>query len=473
MKLYRSSRVSTSRVNLIVNMLTLCWVAFFSTSISAALPTEVDSQPLPSLAPVLQRVQKSTVKLDIETFVRKRRGGAFFKDPFFSRFLEQRQSNGQPLTKTSIGSGVIIDAQQGLILTNEHSIDNAKRIMVSLHDGRQIEARLLGQDKGSDVAILQIPAENLAAIPLASSEALNIGDFVVSISHVLGAQSTFTSGIVSGLAKTGYSTQNFQSYIQTDAGAGAGLLINLNGELVGLNIAKVAQTEGSARIGFATPIDVALKVRDQLLEYGTIQRGYLAIQVQNLTRGLAQSFDIDHVGGALVTNVVDGSSAAQAGMKVGDIIIEADSVKVNHSVDLRNAIGSQFSGDSVQLTVLREGKRKVFPAVLESSSPIARQDSMIHYQLEGATFSERASSVANKKNGDIVASLDANPGVMVSEVKPGSVAWDHGMREKDLVVSANRAPVNDLDSFRDAVSQKDVLMLNIMRENRALFLLLK
>jgi len=472
MKLYRSSRVSTFRVNILITTVAFCCVGLFSIGAHAALPSAVDNQPLPSLAPVLQRVQKSVVKLDIETFVRKRRGGAFFNDPFFSRFLDQRQSNGQPLTKTSIGSGVIIDAQQGLILTNEHSIDNAKRIMVTLQDGRQIEARLLGRDKGSDVALLQIEALNLSAIPLALSDALNIGDFVVSVSHVLGAESTFTTGIISGLAKTGYSSQSFQSYIQTDAGAGAGLLINLNGELVGLNIPKIAQTEGSARIGFATPIDVAIKVRDQLLEYGAIQRGYLAIQVQNLTRGLANSFDIDHVGGALVTNVVDGSSAAQAGMKVGDIIVKADAVDVKHSVDLRNAIGSQFSGDSVQLTVLRDGKRYIIPALLESSSPIARKDSMIHYQLEGATFSERANTVARNDQGAIE-SIETNAGVMVSDVKRGSVAWDHGMREKDLVVSANRSPVRDLDSFRDAVSQKDVLMLNIMRENKALFLLLK
>ena len=471
MKLYRSSWISTFWVNILVTTMMLCGAGLVSASVSAALPAEIDNQPLPSLSSVLQRVQQTMVKLDIETLVRKRRGGAFFSDPFFSRFLDQRQSNGQPLTKTSVGSGVIIDAQQGLILTNEHSVDNAKKIMVSLQDGRQIEARLLGRDKGSDVALLQIAADGLAAIPLARPEALNVGDFVVSISHVLGAQSTFTSGIVSGLAKSGYSSQSFQSYIQTDAGAGAGLLINLNGELVGLNIPKVAQTEGSARIGFATPVDVAIKVRDQLLEYGAIQRGYLAIQVQNLTRSLANSFEIDHIGGALVTNVVNGSSAAQAGMRVGDIIVKADSVDVKHSVDLRNAIGSQFSGDSIQLTVLREGKRYVLPAVLESSSPIARQDSMIHYQLEGATFSERANAVAS--NSQPIDSLVTNPGVMVSEVEQGSVAWDHGMREKDLVVSANRAPVNDLDSFRDAVAQKDVLMLNIMRENKALFLLLK
>ena len=468
MKSYKSSRLSACQIATLV----LCWMFLFSSNATAALPTAVDDQPLPSLAPVLQRVQQSMVRLDIETFVRNRSGNPFFKDPFFRRLLDQRNTNGQRRTKKLVGSGIVIDADQGLILTNGHSIDNAKKIVVSLQDGRETEARLLGQDKTSDVAILQIEADYLSAIPLANPEALNVGDFVVSISHVLGAESTFTSGIVSGLAKTGFSAQNYQSYIQTDAGAGAGLLINLRGELVGLNIAKVAQTDGGARIGFATPIDVAIKVRDQLVNYGAVQRGYLAIQVQNLTRGLANSFDIDHIGGAVVTNVAEGSSAAQSGMKVGDIIVKADARAVNHSVDLRNAIGSQFSGDSIQLTVLRDGQQLVFPAVLESSSPIARIDSMIHYQLEGATFSESTASVASG-NGQAAAPLDNSFGVMVSEVKPGSVAWDHGMREKDLVVSANRSPIRDLDSFRDAVAQKDVLMLNIMRENRAMFLLLK
>lgn len=437
-----------------------------ATNAQAELPLSVEGQALPSLAPMLQRVQKSMVKLDIETIARKRNRASVFKDPFFGRFFDRRG------TKLFSGSGIIIDAQQGLILTNEHTVNGAKRIVMTLDGGRQVEARLLGRDKISDVAILQIDAENLSAIPMADPGSLNVGDFVVSISHVLGAQSTFTSGIVSGLAKTGYSAQNFQSYIQTDAGAGSGLLVNLRGELVGLNIAKVAQTEGGARIGFATPVNIALKVKDQLVEYGTTQRGYLAIQVQNLTRDLADAFSIDYVGGALITNVVAGSSAAQAGVQVGDVIVKADTHIINRGIDLRNVIGSQFSGDPIQLTVLREGQQIILPAVLESSSPIARIDSMIHYQLEGATFSELASNSATGGNSSVRTEKNSF-GVMVSEVKRGSIAWDHGMREKDLVVSANRAPVKDLNSFRDAVSQKDVLMLNIMRENKALFLLLK
>jgi len=434
----------------------------------AALPVAVDGQQLPSLAPMLERVQKSMVKLDIETAARKRSNDPFFNDPFFRRFIDQRH------TKVFSGSGIVIDAQRGLILTNEHAIDRAKSILVTLDDGRQVKARVLGQDKVSDVAVLQIDSDNLflSAIPLADANGLNVGDFVVSISHVLGAQSTFTSGIVSGLAKTGYSAQNFQSYIQTDAGAGAGLLINLHGELVGLNIAKVAQTDGGARIGFATPVEIAVKIKDQLLEYGTTQRGYLAIQVQNLTRDLANVFNIDYVGGALITNVVAGSSAAQAGVKVGDVIVQADNHSINRGIDLRNVIGSQFSGDPIQLTILRDGEQYVLPALLESSSPVARMDSMIHYQLEGATFSELANPASVGENSPIKA-VKNSPGVMVSDVKRGSVAWDHGMREKDLVVSANRSPVKDLGSFRDAIAQKDVLMLNIMRDNKALFLLLK
>lgn len=455
-----------------VGVLVFCWVALLSTHSHAALPDAVEGQPLPSLAPILQRVQRSMVTLDIETYERKRGGDPFFKDPFFSRLLEQRNSNRLQRPQKLTSSGIVIDSELGLILTNEHAVDNAKRILVSLSDGRQIEARVLGQDKTSDVAILQIEASNLSAVPLLQPGTLKVGDFVFSISHVLGAQSTFTSGIVSGLAKEGYGAQHFQSYIQTDAGAGAGLLINLRGELVGLNIAKNTLTKGGARMGFATPIEVAIKVRDQLIEYGAIQRGYLPIQVQNLTPSLAKAFDIDQVGGALVTNVVEGSSAAQAGMLVGDVIVKADALAVNHNVDLRNAIGSQFSGDSIRLTVLRDGRQLVLPTVLESSSPIARTDSIMHYHLEGATFSELANTVASNDNVQ-TPTLDNSSGVLVSEVKRGSVAWDHGMRESDLVVSANRAPVSDLDSFRNAISQKDVLMLNIMRDNKALFLLLK
>lgn len=426
---------------------------------NATLPVEGDGQRLPSLAPMVERVQDSLVRIAVKTRASNRRDP--FDDPFFRRFFDQRRTTGN--TRERYAVGVVIDSAQGLILTNEHSMRSTSKVKVSLSDGRDLEGEVIGTDPTADVAVVKVTAAGLTAIDIANSDDLRVGDFVVSIGDPLGEDNTLSSGIVSALAKRN-SAQIHQNFIRSDAATGPGVLVNLNGELVGLNIAKSAQTAGNLRIGFSTPVNTVLRIQDQLVRYGATQRGFLAVQIQDLTPDLANAFNITQPGGAVITSVSEGSNADKAGIEVGDVVLRAGSQAVRRSNDLRSIIGQQFAGDTLAMTIARQGERLSLQPVLESASKAAKLGTMIHHQLEGATF---------KELGTRKVSTSQEEGVLVSQVKRGSVAWDHGVRENDLIVSANRKSVHDLSSLRSAIDGKDVLMLNIVRGNGALFLLLQ
>lgn len=425
----------------------------------ATLPVEVDGQRLPSLAPMVERVQNSLVRIAVKSRSSARRDP--FDDPFFRRFFDQRRPAAKNAELYAVG--VVVDSLQGLILTNEHSVRSISNVKVTLNDGREVQGQVVGADSTADVAVIKIDATDLTAISIANSKELRVGDFVVSIGDPLGGDNTLATGIVSALAKRN-SAQAHQNFIRSDAATGPGVLVNLNGELVGLNIAKSAQTAGSLRIGFSTPVNTILRVQEQLVRYGATQRGVLAVQVQDLTPDLAKAFDITQSGGAVITSVGEGSNADVAGLEVGDVVLRAGSQAVRRSNDLRSIIGQQFAGDTLPMTIARQGEQLSLQPILEPVSKAAKLGTMIHHQLEGATFKELdARKVStNQPNG-----------VLVSQVKPGSVAWDHGVRENDLIVSANRKSVGDLSSFRNAIEGEEVLMLNIVRGNGALFLLLQ
>jgi len=427
-------------------------------SAKAALPMAVEGQPLPSLAPMIERVQASLVSISIQARVQARRDP--FDDPFFRRFFDQRRA---ARNREVFATGVVVDALQGLILTNEHSVRGASLIKITLSDGRVVEGEVIGTDANTDIALIKTNVVGLSAIALGDSSSLRVGDFVVSIGDPLGDQNTIISGIVSGLARQN-SLQAHEHFIQSDAAIGPGVLVDLNGDLIGLNIAKSAQTASSTRIGFSTPINLALRVKNQLVKYGTPQRGFLAVQVQDLTPDLANAFDIQQRGGAVVTSVTPGSSAEDAGILVGDVILEAGTQSINRSNDLRSVIGQQFAGDELAMMVARQGNRLSLQPVLESSTLASKKGTMIHHQLEGATLKEIDTRQV---------STNLEDGVLVSAVKKGSVAWNHGVRANDIIVSANRKSVRNLDTFREAINGQDVLMLNIVRGNGALFLLLQ
>lgn len=436
---------------------TLLLSMLFSFDAEAALPLAVEGQPLPSLAPMIERVQRSLVSVSVQARARARRDP--FDDPFFRRFLDK----GRKQTLESSATGVVVDGDKGLILTNEHTVRGASKINVTLNDGRVVEGEVVGSDLTSDVALIKVNVIGLKPIGLSNTDAMRVGDFVVSIGDPLGGQNTIVTGVISALARSN-ALHAHQKFIQSDAAVGPGVLVDLNGNLVGLNIAKSMQTASNLRIGFSTPVGLALRVKEQLLKYGSPQRGFLAVQVQDLTPDLAKAFNIQQRGGVVITSVGAGSSAEQAGIAVGDVVLEAGSQPIHRSNDLRGVIGQQFAGDALPMTIVRRGARLRLQAVLESSSRANKKGTMIHQRLQGATFS----NVDPRQ-----VSSNVEEGVVVSSVEKGSVAWDHGVRANDVIVSANRKSVRDLESFRKAITGKDVLMLNIVRGNGALFLLLQ
>jgi len=435
----------------------------------AALPAALDGQPMPTLAPMLERIQGAVVNISTESEVKvRRRLDPFFDDPFFRRFFDQRPPQQRSRKRQGLGSGVVFDAQEGLILTNAHVIEGADKITVNLKDGREAIAQLIGADKGSDVAVIQVDLDNLNQIPLGNSDVLRVGDFVVAIGNPFGLRQTVTSGIVSALGRSGLGIENYEDFIQTDAsinpGNSGGALVNLRGELVGINTAIVAPSGGNVGIGFSIPINMALQIKDQLVEYGEVQRGRLGVRIQDLTAELSDAFDIDQTRGAIITKVERDSMADKAGILPGDVVIMANGKLISRGADLRNTIGLLRVGEQLDLEVMRGGVRKLVSTTIGDLVVDSSVGKNLNPRLQGATFDELGNE---QLNGDL------DGGVLVSEVEQGSAAWYHGVRAKDIIVSANRKAVKDLNSFRMAIAQQDVLLLNIVRGNGALFLLLQ
>ncbi len=442
---------------------TIILLSFLSASYctNAALPVAVDGQALPTLAPMLERVQQSIVSItsDIQQQPNNTR---FHDDPFFKRFFDQRKSS-RKRNRLSTSIGVIVDANNGYILTNEHSIAGATNIVVTLVDGREISAKLVGVDKVSDVAVIQVEETGLTEIEVGNSDALRVGDFVVSVGDPLASQSTITSGLVSALSKKN-ALRKHQHFIQSDVGFGPGVLVNLRGEMIGLNISRVVQTKGRTRTGFSTPVNLAMKIKQQIAEFGDPQRGFLAIQIQDMTTELANILDVEQPIGAIVTNVSDGSSAEKSGLKVGDVVMMVEGQAIFGSNDLRSLIGYHFVGEELQMEVLRNGSQTTLLTLLESPTKHSRVGTMIHQKLDGATFKEVGTNQGGSSN---------SIGILATNVKKNSEAWNNGVRVNDRIVSANRKNVSSLDEFRSAINNKEVLMLNILRGDGALFLLLQ
>lgn len=445
----------------------LCLIAPLS---HAALPAFVDGQPLPSLAPMLEKVQGSVVNISTEAEIRlRRRVDPFFDDPFFRRFFGQNpQQRRQSQKRQGLGSGVVFNADKGLILTNAHVIDGADKITVTLKDGREAIASVIGADKETDVAIIAIELDNLNEAPLGNSDELRVGDFVVAIGNPFGLRQTVTSGIVSALGRSGLGIEKREDFIQTDAsinpGNSGGALLNLRGELIGINTAIVAPGGGNVGIGFSIPINMALQIKNQIVQYGKVQRGRVGIRVQDLTPSLADAFGIDQRRGAVITRIEQGSMADLAGVKTGDVVVYANGREISKGADLHTVIGLLRVGDELRLQVLRNGETKFIQTTIGGLESDSQQGAKLNSRLEGAAFSEM---------NDQQLSDGAGGGVIISDVKRGSSAWYHGMRPNDIIVSVNRRPVKSLDNFHLAVANNQVLRFYILRGNRALFLLLQ
>ena len=441
--------------------------AFCAYQSFAALPQSVDGQTVPSLAPMLETVTPAVVNISTEGRV-KVPTSPLMNDPFFRRFFNLPNQPRERKTQ-SLGSGVIVDAKRGLVLTNNHVIANADQITVKLRDGRELQAEMVGSDPDTDVAVIKIPPKNLTAIPLADSEELRVGDFVVAIGNPFGLGQTVTSGIISALARSGLGITGYEDLIQTDAsinpGNSGGALVNLRGELVGINTAIYSQSGGNIGIGFAIPINMAQQITEQLVEYGEVKRGFLGAQLQDLDPNLAEAFGIKTKRGAVLVNVVDGSPAARAGLLPGDVVTKVNGKIVSNAASLRNEIGLMRVGEEVALEYIRDGKRQTLKTKVGERESLSKNEGMRNKKLAGASFGNIPPE--SPAYGRIL-------GVMLYEVERGTPVWDAGLREGDIITSVNRQPVRELNEFLSIVTQlKGQLLLRVRRGDRAAYMVVK
>ena len=453
--------------SLAIGKLLILALSLISSSVLSVIPGVVDGKQLPSLAPMLDQVTPAVVNIATEGKIQVRLN-PLFSDPFFRRFFNVPD---QPIERKtqSLGSGVIVDAERGLVLTNNHVIANAIQITVTLRDGRQLEAELIGTDPETDVAVIKIPPEDIVDIKTADSNELRVGDFVVAIGNPFGLGQTVTSGIVSALSRSGLGIEGYEDFIQTDAsinpGNSGGALVNLRGELVGINTAIFSQSGGNIGIGFAIPINLAMQITEQLLEKGKVQRGFLGVSVQDLTPALIEAFGLKQNKGAVINSVDDDSPAGKAGLQPGDILVKLNGRVVKNAGDVRNRFGLLTIGDQVVFDILRAGKSKkitttVTAAKEDVSSPVA-----INKRLKGVTFTELGED--HHYYGKI-------EGVYVVEVRRGSPAWRSGLRKGDVITSVNRKKVRDVPIFLKLVNGKDEpLLLRILRGSAAAFIVIK
>lgn len=442
---------------------------FFATLLQpamAALPA-IDSQgePLPTLAPMLTQATPAVVNIFTRTQVPEQQH-PLFADPFFRRFFDLPQPRERH--SQSLGSGVIVDADNGYVLTNHHVIDRAVEISVNLHDGRTLKAELVGSDPEADIALLKVEADGLSALPLANSDKLRVGDFVVAIGNPFGLGQTVTSGIVSALSRSGLGIEGYEDFIQTDAsinpGNSGGALVNLRGELVGINTAILSKSGGNVGIGFAIPINMASSVAKQLIEYGEVRRGHLGAEAQDLTPELAHAFGLRDRAGAVITRVQPDSPADKAGLKPGDVLVEVNGRPVRDSADVRNSIGLLRVGEQVNLTVVRDGEQRRIEAVIREPEVDSIAGDKLHPRLADALLGPIP------VNSPLHGRID---GVMILEMERGGVAWTAGLRPGDVITQANRQAVTDIASLRAAVEGSRALLLNVQRGNGALYLLLR
>ncbi len=429
--------------------------ATVATPTMAALPGSVDGQPLPSLAPMLKRVMPSVVSVHTKQRVRV---SPFGGDPFFRRMFPELS---QERINESLGSGVIVDAQRGYVLTNHHVIEGADDVSVTLADGRTLKAEFLGSDADTDVALMRIPAENLTAIALARNDTLEVGDFVVAVGNPFGFSQTVTSGIVSAVGRSGIRGLGYQNFIQTDAsinpGNSGGALVNLKGELVGINTASFnprGSAAGNIGLGLAIPVDLAHDVMNQLLTTGEVRRGTLGVETQDVTERLARALQLDSARGALVTRLLPNSAAAVAGLQAQDVIVAANGQRIDNSEALRNFQGLQSPNAQVTLDVRRDGKPLQLTATLREQ-PRAMEGLALDPRLAGATLAELPEAV--RRNRQV-------SGVLVEKVEPGSRAEKSGLRQGDVVVGVSGGRVGDLATLLAGLSERpQQLVLHIRR----------
>lgn len=424
---------------------------------AATLPVAVDGQPVPSLAPMLQKVTPAVVSVHTKQRVRIR--SPFADDPMFRRLFPNVP---QERINQSLGSGVIVDATRGLVLTNHHVIEGADEVSVTLSDGRTFPAEFVGSDPDTDVALMRIQADKLVALPMANSDQLRVGDFVVAVGNPFGFSQTVTSGIVSAVGRSGLPGLGYQNFIQTDAsinpGNSGGALVNLRGELVGINTATFnpqGSRAGDIGLGFAIPTNLAGNVMRQLASTGEVKRGTLGMETQTVDEQIAKGLGLDVARGAVVTRVFPNSAAAAAGVRVGDVVLAANGQRMDSREALHNFEGLQAVGSPIALDLRRGAQALAVNATLREQ-PRAYEGNVLDARLAGAIFAELPERLRQGGLG----------GVLVSQVARGSRAAQNGLRKDDVVLAASSGEFSDLGGFRASFAQAPPrLVLRVLRGN--------
>ncbi|WP_454520693.1 serine endoprotease DegQ [Enterobacter hormaechei] len=430
---------------------------------SAALPSQVPGQEaIPSLAPMLEKVLPAVVSVQVEGTARQSQRIPEELKKYFGEDAPDQQA--QPFE--GLGSGVIIDAAKGYILTNNHVISQADKIIVQLNDGREFDAKLIGGDDQSDIALLQVQnPSNLTQIAIADSDKLRVGDFAVAVGNPFGLGQTATSGIVSALGRSGLNLEGLENFIQTDAsinrGNSGGALLNLNGELIGINTAILAPGGGSIGIGFAIPSNIAKTLSQQLIQFGEVKRGLLGIKGMEMSADIAKAFKLNVQRGAFVSEVLPNSGSAKAGVKSGDIIVSLNDKPLSSFAELRSRIATTEPGAKVKLGLIREGKPLTVEVTLDKSTSSSASAEQISPALQGATLSD-----GQLKNG--------TKGITVTTVEKSSPAAQAGLHQDDVIVGVNRTRVQSIAEMRKVLESKPaVIALQIIRGNDTLYILLR
>jgi serine protease Do/serine protease DegQ len=437
-------------------------IAVASLPVHANLPFSVSGQQMPSLAPMLEKVTPGVVLISVTgTHVEKSKVPEAFK--FFFGNPNQNENQSRKREFRGLGSGVIIDAEQGYIVTNSHVINEADEIQITLKDGRQITAKKIGSDASSDIALLQIEAKDLVEVNLADSDNIRVGDFAVAIGSPFGLGQTVTSGIISALGRSGLNAQNYEDVIQTDAainsGNSGGALINLQGKLVGINTAILGPNGGNVGIGFAIPSNMVDNIVKQLIEFGEVRRGVLGVLGRSVNGEIAEALELESSQGGFIEQVEADSAADEAGIESGDVITKVNGKMVKTFAAIRGKIGSIGAGKSVELTVIKkDGSEKTYNVTLKKQETAKVEAASIHKMLDGA-------ELENSANGQ---------GIDIKSVAEESPAAFIGLQKGDIISGINRTRIKSIGELRSYLNDnKGVFAINIIRGNSTLFLMIR
>jgi Do/DeqQ family serine protease len=406
------------------------------------------------LADVLEGVTPAVVNIAVKSGS-SAETNPLYNDPFFRRYFNLPEMQ----QRLSAGSGVIVDAEKGYILTNHHVVAAAGEISVTLKDRRRFVATLVGSDKATDIALIKIKAPQLKALPFGNSDTLRVGDTVVAIGNPFGLGQTVTSGIVSALGRSGINIEGYEDFIQTDAsinpGNSGGALVTADGKLIGINTAIIAPAGGNVGIGFAVPIAMASTVMQQLVDHGEVRRGRIGVAIQDVTPDLAQALGLTESSGVVVSRVEQGSPAASAGLQAGDVIMSIDKHRISSSADLRNRVGLAPVGSDIVIDYMRDGVHKSVTLRIEAGGAVEEAE-VLPNRLEGAEF------------------RDAGGTVVVKHIEEGSAAAQSGLKSGDVIVAVNRRPISSVAELTEALRDaKGTLAFDLVRGGTKLFLIIR